>query len=134
MRTSLANVMVAIGTVAIVSLLNGGTAQGLPTAGEPGGASMKAGQMFTVKIVPKSKQIDVFVVGNDVAKAKFGELGLEASIKIGTRTFTFVPNKQKDHFSIFTPDFSHESERSDLLLKVRGAEKVEEFKFQLDQR
>ena len=132
MRTSLANVRVAVVTVAILCLFNAGKAQGLPSESEPGGASMKSGQMFTVKIVPKAKQIDVFIVGNDVAKAKFGELGLEASIKIGARTFTYVPNRQKDHFSIFTPDLSHE--RSDLLLKVRGAEKVEEFKFQLDQR
>ena len=119
-------------SVLIIGLMGTPPASGLPSESEPGGANLKAGQMFTVKIVPRSKRIDVFVVGNEVVKAFFDDVGLEASIKVGTRTWTLKPDRQKDHFSVTRPDFSNLNETSQLLLKVRTSDKTEDFKFPLD--
>lgn len=94
------------------------------------GPLLKEGQMFTVKLVPAGKRLEVRVTGHQVAQLKMSDVGLTAAVRIGNRVVTVAPERKGDRFVIQTPS---KELPSALKLNVQYGKKTEQFNFELNQ-
>lgn len=83
--------------------------------------------LLTVRLVPKAKTIQVFVVGYEKANLKFDDLGIEASIKIAGTERKLKVSRENDHFNIERTS----KEQMKLNLKVNGLEKNNSLQFEV---
>jgi hypothetical protein len=94
--------------------------------------NLRAGQMFTVKVVPAGKELDIFVTGRRVKKIVFDDLELQTMIQSGEKRW-FVPVKRKDgHFRIAKPVDMADGAASKLKVEVRHKAAVENFNFEVN--
>lgn len=90
---------------------------------------MQAGKLFTVRVTPKAKKLEVEVAGNGVAEAEMTKLGLFAKIKIGDKDFVLTPMKKTG--TTYVIDAPTGSDEGRLHLKVEAGKKQETFEFEL---
>lgn len=105
-----------------------------PALDRPLDSNLKAGQLFTVRIVPKSKSIDVFVAGNSAAKFDWADVQMVATFTIGKKRWVVVPGKTDDHFVITRPVESASESKTQLRLKLDHKENDETLEFDLPPR
>lgn len=74
-----------------------------PAIDRPLDSNMKAGKIFTIRVVPGSKNLDVFVVGSKSATLDWSELNVVATIKVGKKKWFIIPEKLDDRFVITEP-------------------------------
>ncbi len=60
----------------------------------------REGNIFTVRIVPREKSLDLFVVGFKAANIKMETLGVEAFALRGNKRTRLKINREADHFRI----------------------------------
>jgi hypothetical protein len=87
----------------------------------------KEGQLFTVKIIPQSKNIEVFVTGHKTADLKFTDVGLEAYALIGSRKMNLnvTRDANKGTFNVTR----HTTVPFTLKLQLKQNEKTEQLRF-----
>ena len=90
--------------------------------------TMQEGKLFTIELVPKSKQIEVKIAGNRLAKVNFTDLGLFARIYIGKREVVLTPVKQGQSFILTPPNAEFDSR---LKLEVKSGSDKETFDFEV---
>lgn len=87
----------------------------------------KEGQLFTVKIVPKSKNIDVFLVGYKSAGVKFNDIGLEAYANFAGKKYELNVTREKNSFKVE----KKVSQPFTLDLKLKDKEKIDSIQFDI---
>lgn len=87
----------------------------------------KEGQLFTIKIVPKGKNIDIFLTGYKTAGVKFTDVGLEAYAQIGNRKLNL--NVTKDNNTNRFQVTRHTTVPFTLDLNLKQNEKTDKFRF-----
>jgi hypothetical protein len=92
----------------------------------------RVGQVFTVTLRPGAKQIQVHVVGNEVASARMSDTNLTALLKIGSREWQLSPKKEKGVFIVDTPSEFTASTAAQLKLNINNQKKTEDFDFKLN--
>lgn len=103
-------------------------AWGQPQSGAAIPEMKTTGSLFTVRIVPKEKQLGVFIVGNQVADFSIEDAGLKAYLMIGkkkrpldvTKTATnFVINEDVQRPAQLRFEISHKKQRENIELKLK---------------
>lgn len=88
--------------------------------------------MFSVRLVPAGKELDILVTGKRVKKIVFADLELLASIQAGERQW-FIPAKRKNgHFRVATPAGLTEDAKPKLKIEIRHKGDVENFDFDVN--
>lgn len=87
---------------------------------------LKEGQLFTVKLVPAGKEMQIFFAGHKQAEVKMSELGLQAYVRgSGGQMRSVTATNRGTYFTVPA------SEGSELRLKVDYQGKQEEYQFPL---
>lgn len=92
------------------------------------------GQMFTVRVVPAGKKMQVYVAGNEISQLQFDKLHLVASFKAGNRSWTVDAGKKKEHFLIEAPSDLPAGIQPELKLKLRYENKAEDFDVKMNSK
>lgn len=99
------------------------------SAGEPRGADpldanpwFEQGNLFSLKVVPKDRSLQVFVVGHEVHSYRPEELEVEAYVMSEGERSALPVEKKNGSFLITPPD-----ESSKVRLKMRHLEEQEEI-------
>lgn len=98
-----------------------------PYVDRPQDSNMKAGQLFTIRLVPQDKQIELFVAGNDTAKVKFEDVQVTATFKVGAKSWTVASKKTADRFLLERPPGLPAKSNPKLQLKLNERGKTETF-------
>ncbi len=88
---------------------------------------MYEGEMFTIKLVPKAGRAEVYIMGKESALVEATEAGLTAQVTIGTKTWTYTPQRNGGFFEIVAPKEAERVQTYDLKLKVDRKGHKEEF-------
>ncbi len=115
----------------LLGLSMSSAASAQPAVDRPLDSNMKAGQLFTVKIVPNDKLIDVFIAGNETAKLDLSGTDLIATLKVGRKSWVLTPKRTGDGFSVVAPAEVPIGGKSELKLLLKQGKKTETFHFQL---
>lgn len=91
-------------------------------------SQLHEGKMFSLKLTPGEKKLDILVTGKKAATLNVSDLGLTASLLANGKTYTLVPRKQKEGFSIDLPVES----KSNLKLDIKYKGDTENFDIPLD--
>ena len=91
---------------------------------------MKEGRMFAVTLTPAGRKLDISVVGKEVARIDFAQLGIVAQFKVGKRVLQISPQRRGNVFWLETPE---ESNSDELDLRLNYKRRAETFKFKLNQ-
>ncbi|MBK7845448.1 MAG: hypothetical protein IPJ71_17515 [Bdellovibrionales bacterium] len=87
----------------------------------------QSGELVSLELVPKGKQLRLKLVGNEAASVKMGEVSVEATYGFGKVKKRLTVTKQQGEFLI-TRD---KVEPVDLNIRVMTPDQVEDFDFQL---
>jgi len=86
------------------------------------------GKMFSLKLTPAGKKLDILVTGKKAATVNVSDLGVTASLFANGKTYTLVPKKQKEGFSLDLPVEA----KSKLKLDLKYKGDSEKFDIPLD--
>lgn len=82
-----------------------GSMAALPAGAQPENLDVRAvqmreGKMFTIEVHPRGKDIEIKVVGNEIARAEIDKIGLVAEIRLPGRTLTYRPKSKNGTFVV----------------------------------
>ena len=90
-----------------------------------------AGRLFTVKIIPAGREVDIIVAGTETKKIVFKELKLRASILSGEQAW-FTPRRiSEGRFRFQMPGPAGGKTPLGLRIKIKNEKESEDFKFEL---
>ncbi len=95
--------------------------------GQSQDVNIREGQLFTIKIIPKGKTIEVFLTGYKTAGIKFTDIGLEAYAQVGKRKLNL--NVTKDIGANTFQVSRHTTVPFKLDLELKLKEKTDKFRF-----
>lgn len=90
---------------------------------------LKEGRMFTLKLVPAGKKLEVQVIGKDVATVDLNDIALFATGRSGADTWDVQVSREGDRFMLVNPAGTKNVPSLDLKLKVVRKKQAEEFQF-----
>lgn len=90
---------------------------------------LKEGRMFTLKLVPAGKKLEVHVIGKEVAKVDLNDISLFATANSGADSWGVTVSREGDRFVLVNPAGAKDVSKLDLKLKVVRKKQAEEFQF-----
>ncbi len=90
---------------------------------------LKEGRMFTLKLIPAGKKLEVQVTGKDVAAIDLKDISISATARSGQESWDVEVSREGEKFVLPYPISDKDVPKLDLKLKVVRKKQAEEFHF-----
>ncbi len=93
------------------------------------GPQLKEGRMFTLKLIPAGRKLEIQVIGKDVAAVDLNEIALFATARSGTESWDVQVEREGSRFLLAHPTSKKDVPKHELKVKVVRKRQAEEFHF-----